>query len=150
MRKLPALFLANVVAILWFVVPPVAAHSVSMTYETPTTPAVSLVCSPCVFSGFDSGGVIFPAIAEIPSSVGIVDVSTHPVAFTACQDTNGNGLCEVMGEPRVDGCGASSLAGSAVSFVAGVATAVFAYVSQPFACAGSLAATGTVTLTYAT
>lgn len=130
--------------------PLASAHSVSGTYEAPATPNVSLLCSPCGLAGFDVGGVMFPAIPETPTSVAIADATGGPVGFMVCQDTNNNGLCDTAGEPRVEACGRSaSLGGSTVPFRAGNATAVFVFVAQPFACAGAVATTGTVTLTYA-
>ena len=139
-------------AVLIAAAPPVAAHSVSGTYTIPSTPGISVVCSPnCLGApGVNLGGYRFPAIAEIPASVEIADASGNPVSFTVCQDLNADAVCGNQNpsvgaiEPNVVGCGTTA---TLSGFQASQVTSVFVRAVDG-TCNGS-ATSGTITLTYA-
>jgi len=139
-------------AVLIAAAPPVSAHSVSGTYTIPSTPGVSVVCSPnCLGApGLNLGGHQFPGINEIPASVVIQDASGNPVSYTVCQDLNADSVCGNQNpsvgalEPHTAGCGTST---NLTGFQAGRVTSVFVRAIDG-ACAGT-ATSGVITLTYA-
>lgn len=140
-------------ALLISLAPPASAHTATGAYTIPSTPGISVVCSPnCLGLGLDLGGYQFPANGETPVSVTITDASGRAVPFTACQDANADGICGNNNpnvgplEPRADGCGNSA---TLTGFAATRITSVFVRAIDAN-CQNGGATSGAITLTYAT
>lgn len=147
MNKLSVLAL-GLIAVLGLA-PDAAASTAVGTYTIGTTPVVSVVCSPNCLGVPDAniGGFQFAGTTSTPTRVDIADDSGGNVAYTICQDTNGDSLCGDTGEPTIAGCGTTvDLAGSAIAFRAGLVTSVFIQLASPADCDG-VALGGIITLT---
>lgn len=95
-------------------------------------------------AGLGVGGYIFPASATAPASVRVADASGESVAFTACQEVDGQPGCgSTTADPVARGCST----GNAVTlpgFKPNLETAVFVYAASTRR--DGVASTGTITL----
>lgn len=125
-----------------------AGHSVSETYDAS---AIGIRGSA---ADLNVGGVLFPADVaqgQTPDTLEISDASGGPVAWTACQDIDGDAQCG-NDEAEVSMSGCSSEADlsepESGSWDPSAPIQVFVSTVDP-GCPGAVATTGTVTLGFA-
>lgn len=137
-----------------FAGPVAASHSTTKTYAV--SGGGGVVAYSDSHAGLNVGGAPFADHqGEQPVRVDIADETGGPVAFTVCQDLDGNELCgependEGEAEPTVDGCGTmADLSGIDwdVDHEVSVFVRTVDFVTQMPTC--GLGTTGTITLSY--
>ena len=125
---------------------PARAETHTATYLIPSPPGVLFTPPVCVPEA-GIGGCAFPiGPAERPKRVSVEDsVSGTPVAFSVCQDVNGDTTCDLAAEPYARSCGEDLVLTS--DFQPGVVVTVFVKLTEPVLCSNdNQAVTGTITL----